>query len=564
MNYYEGYIVRIKDVFESTVNPLIEQPQHLSFPFQRSWQGQNSAVEDIINNERTVLCSHTGSGKSAVVLTTATELETSTLVIEPRKFLQTQLQNYNMPSLFVMFGRKEYSCCYARDASVAPCLNRYSKEDEDTGKSRVVFDVFQYVLNGCDKSYFSSEEANEHILGCNRCNALTKILFEAEKSFPCYNCQYIAALNHAKQTLLHNGILVVNSFNFYPYRDKANFIVIDEADEFFRTVTSSVMLNYVSLIEDTEEMLRLEHTAIESDIKKVRAKSEKTNEIYRLERKLERLQFFISNSDLCFSYHKKVKRHSDRIYVEMLPQYEHILQRLFNNESNGSSNNHRICLVTATPGSYDGMRINYEVPQRSLVLYTPIGKMTSTYIFQHHHEYLLENAYNFITYWFDMFQRLFGEKKCVVHCGNVSMHATTLYQYFTAEGKYEAILHEKGNLKGTVEDFINSDTAQFLLFTAGEYGFDLPFSLNFILKIPYENYDERIRALEKSLSEEEFKQFYEGSAILRTVQACGRVGRGSGEKSFGCSFILDSKFFELYRRYESVLPDWFKKRLVNL
>jgi len=159
-----------------------------------------------------------------------------------------------------------------------------------------------------------------------------------------------------------------------------------------------------------------------------------------------------------------------------------------------------------------------------------------------------------------MFQRLFGAKKCVVHTGNIQKHASALYDSFCAEGKYKAIIHEKGNLKGTVEDFISSKTAQFLLFTAGEYGFDLPFSLNFVLKMPYESYDERIRSLEKNLGEKQFKEFYELNALLRLVQACGRVGRGAN--AFGISYILDTKFFELYKKYNALLPEWFKKRLI--
>ena len=553
MNYYEHFLLIIQKAYDSNVNAVAESPQYASFPFKESWRGQQQAIQTILNSERSILSPPTGAGKSACFLTAATELATPTIVIEPMKFLQAQLSNYGVP-LYILYGRKEYQCNYSQTAASAPCLTRYSKENEDTGKNQVVFDVFQYQLNGCNKSYFSVEEASEHIVNCNRCNAFTKILFEEEKQFPCGNCEYILALNRAKQVLLRNGILVVNSFNFYPYRDKAKFIIVDEVDKFFETVTSGVILNYVSSIGNVEEMLRLEYTAIELELKKLREQSEQ-NKIYTAERKLERLQFFISNSDLCFSYHKKVKRHSDRIYVEMLPQYEHILQRLF------GDNNNRICLVSATPGSYDGVRINYEVPQRSLVLYTPIGKMTSTYVFQHHHEYLLENAYKFITYWFSMFSSLFGTKKVVVHCGNIGNFGASLKRSFDSGGKYEAILHERGNLKGTVETFLDDAQSQVLLVTSAEYGMDFKdIDLSFVLKVPYATHDERIRALEKTLGKEEFSEFYEWDAISRLIQASGRTARGAG--NFSTVFLMDSKFFELYRRYNNLIPDWFKKRLI--
>jgi len=203
------------------------------------------------------------------------------------------------------------------------------------------------------------------------------------------------------------------------------------------------------------------------------------------------------------------------------------------------------------------------VPQRSLVLYTPIGKMTSTYVFQHHHEYLLENAYKFITYWFDMFQRLFGAKKTVVHAGNIAKHATALYDFFNADGKYKAMLHEKGNLKGTIDSFLADSKSQILLVTASEYGLDLKDILvQFVLKIPYATYDDRARALERKLGKNKFKEWYDWDGVSRVIQGSGRISRGSGDR--GCTFLMDSKFFELYKRYRDKMPLWFLDRLVGV
>ena len=72
--------------------------------------------------------------------------------------------------------------------------------------------------------------------------------------------------------------------------------------------------------------------------------------------------------------------------------------------------------------------------------------------------------------------------------------------------------------------------------------------------------DERLRALERSIGKPAFNDWYSTDALNRLIQQCGRVGRGAN--SFGCTFILDSKFLTLYRKYKEKLPKWFIERLV--
>lgn len=70
-----------------------------------------------------------------------------------------------------------------------------------------------------------------------------------------------------------------------------------------------------------------------------------------------------------------------------------------------------------------------------------------------------------------------------------------------------------------------------------------------------------MRALEKKMGKPKFKKWYTTDAINRLVQQCGRVGRGYD--SFGCTFILDGKFKDVYRMYKGVFPLWFVDRLVG-
>ena len=124
---------------------------------------------------------------------------------------------------------------------------------------------------------------------------------------------------------------------------------------------------------------------------------------------------------------------------------------------------------------------------------------------------------------------------------------------------FETILHEQGRLKQTIEKFLEGD-AQFLLIVSGEYGLDFKdIDLQFVLKVPYAAMDERLKALEKEIGKPAFKEWYSLDAMNRLVQQCGRVGRGAND--FGVTFILDSKFLNLYDRYQDQLPEWFKERV---
>lgn len=199
--------------------------------------------------------------------------------------------------------------------------------------------------------------------------------------------------------------------------------------------------------------------------------------------------------------------------------------------------------------------IEYSVPQRTRILYTPIGLMTSRNVFTLGNEHLLEDAAKFISNMQMYFNLNFGSKKAIVHCGNIGRHAGGLSKYLN-----NTIIHEQGKLKETIERFLEGN-ATFLLVVSAEYGMDFKnIPLQFILKIPYAAKDERMNALEKAMGKKAFKEYYTMDALNRLVQQSGRVGRGAN--GFGITFILDSKFEQLYRKYKDKLPRWFLERLV--
>lgn len=204
-------------------------------------------------------------------------------------------------------------------------------------------------------------------------------------------------------------------------------------------------------------------------------------------------------------------------------------------------------------------QINYSVPMRTAIIYNPIGLMTSRNIYSCHNEYLLEMAADFIMDTYEVFNALYDTQKAVIHCGNIGKHGAIINE--TIKKTHTTIIHELGRLKETIEEFLDGDT-QFLLVVSAEYGVDLKdIDLQFVLKVPFAAMDERMRALEKTIGESEFKQFYTMDALNRLVQQCGRVGRGAD--GFGITFILDEKFWSLYRKYRRKLPQWFLDRIIR-
>ena len=289
---------------------------YASFPFDVAYEGQNEAIKTIMDEDRCLLCSHTGSGKSAVFLTAAHELELPTLIIEPRKFLQVQLANYFND--FVLFGKSEYKCYYADSAAHAPCVKTYTRDKQ---------------------KYFSVR------------NQYTGKI--EEKPYPCEGCEYYYARIEARKQLSEKGVLIVNMGNFWMWRDAAKFIIVDEADEFFRSISSGIGLYDVSTkdIDETDEnttinLLKKEIEGTENKIKFIDDKEvievRDAKKLNAIKNHLEKLLLFLQNKGECFYYTKKSTK---QVYVELQPdKISALVERLFSGK--------KLCLVSATPSAF--------------------------------------------------------------------------------------------------------------------------------------------------------------------------------------------------------------------
>ena len=348
------------------------------------------------------------------------------------------------------------------------------------------------------------------------------------------------------------GTVVCNFGNFWNLLQHCTNVVIDEADLFYKEISSPKRLYSATEEKDIKVMLQEELKAIATKLK-----SASTKQYYIYQNAILNIGFMLDNADICFTYKKRIinkrkKVDTEVFYVEINPANVNVLKdRLFAGK--------RIITVTATPTGFPEETITYTIPQRCAIYYTPVGKLTSKQLKQE--PWLIERAGETIETISSIFEGLYGSKKFVVHCGNLGTHASGLYGYLEKDPMHPRCeLHSAGDLMGTIDRFTASDK-RYLLVASAEYGADFTWcDCQFILKVPYATLDDRMKALERKIGKSAFNRWYTQDTINRMVQQSGRVGRGYD--SFGCTFILDSKFSEVYLQNKGNFPAWFRERMV--
>lgn len=371
----------------------VTREQFPRFPFDTMYQGQYDALVTLGKKEPVVLSSHTGSGKSAVFIAATTG--EPTIIIEPRKFLQKQMADYFIMSgtrYALLFGRSEYTCNYAYNAGVAPCLRKTK----------------------CTATYYKNE-CGGYSPTCDK-NPCNVFLAESEfHRYPCVVCDYFAAQKAAVDCLHASGTVICNFGNFRNLLTHCDNVVIDEADLFFREISNARVINTAtSEDDDIKGML----TAELADLDR-RMQTTATAQYYALKNAWYSIAFLLDNADLCFAYKRRnYKTKEEKIYVEINPDNVNILKdKIFANK--------RVIIVTATPGNFDLPAVVYTVPQRCGIFYQPQGKLTANELSKQ--PWLLDNAINnFITPVSNLFSAMYGSKKFVVHCGNLGQHAARL------------------------------------------------------------------------------------------------------------------------------------------
>jgi len=513
----------IYSVFTSNVEITQETPSFSSYPFSSARPGHNEAIREILENERTMLTSPTGTGKTAVYLTAAVEMDLKTVVISPRNGLQEEVSKYESgigKRIIHLFGRAK-ECPYKDERGNAPCSAKFKR----------------------GKDWF------------------VKINDEIQK-YPCVECPYDIRKNEILRLFeARECIPVLNQGNFWLLRRDAEFVIIDEADETLRAITDAVSVLGECNSDDPLEVLEwmLEVTQEEIEVLEKKLETERNEDTLQIlnkkldarQNRLRKIAFFRSYPpEKLITYRRK-----KTTCVEIVDDHASLVDRLFPSS--------RICIVTATPQEVRGFKeVNFTFPFRARVIYAPIGNLSNRNVWVQKHDDLLEKAVDVIMKTYDYTVKLTGMKKAPIHCGNLSRHGRRVYDLLISNGR-NAILMEEGRQRDFVNKFVN-ENYDFLCAVSIEYGYDWGFSpIQYILKVPYADLgDPRIQAIKRMFGKQKFNDWYNWDALSRVIQAAGRNARSPTD--FGITVILDSKFGDLYRKYEEKIPKWFKERIIWL
>jgi hypothetical protein len=501
---------------EADSHPPSLLPAPDTFPFKTIYPGQSDILNRIKPGESFCLCSHTGFGKTPIFLSLTRG--NPSIVIEPRKFLQAQTSKYFGD--FVLYGRSGYHCPLSQDASktaaMALCL---AKED-------------------CDGTSYHATCPNANSTCLNKPCKVFKVGTGFAK-YPCQKCDYNDAVMEATRRLRLGQTVICNFGNFFNLLKNAEVVVIDEADLFFREISAPMKMKYSSPKKDPADiktLLKMEITGLETDLKDAGFSKK-----YTAQNLLYSAQFLYAHADLCFSYQRK-----DAYFIEIDPRNTNILcKKLFKGK--------QVIIVSATPGAFDYPSYSASIHQRCGIFFAPVGNLTSRSLKEN--PYLMSTAAKAIAEISMYMELAYDADRVVIHCGNIGTHATALYKVLGAEDCY---LHEKGRLAESIDRYLASGK-KYLLVAAAEHGGDFGWcKLQFILKFPYPNLDERMNTLKRSMGPL-FSSWYAGEARTRVIQMAGRNVRGFND--FGITVCLDSKVHEDYQHNKEKYPEWFRERV---
>lgn len=463
----------------------------------------NKACELIKAGKDFILNPPTGYGKTHVFLIASRISGLRTVVVEPDRGLQNQLEEYGC---VVIKGKGNYSCNpYNLRADEAPC------------------------------SVMQKFECNEY-------------------------CEWKEAVENAKKTLEERKPVVVNFGNMY-WAENAELIVIDEfhkvLDELsnpveikFRDGDSSEIIDYNLLLAQE----RLEELYVKIESVKVGSKEylKLAREIIDLKEKVNRLYFIRDNI-----IHSIFYRKGSKFFVELdLVGVARYIDKRYAATK---------IWVSATPVNFKDMPVlttDYRVARKenAPIMYLPVAKLTTASLNKTEGD-LIELAADVICLIFEHYRSI--TKKAVIHTGNTKKHMKVA-DHLEKRG-YKVVKHERGRIEESISKF-KSGNYDFLAIAAADAGYDFSgpdIALQFILKIPYPNVaDPKWRAMEKQKGKEKADEEYELRTVNSILQICGRICRS--EDDVGVTVILDEKFEELFWKRREWFGKEFEERLYGL
>lgn len=517
LSYYHYYnLKRVRVTLLQEEWELVPESLKIYFPHEKARRGQIESVMKLfelsLQGERLIFEAPTGYGKTAVIVALAKlfeQVKIPTLIVEPQRGLQDQIQKYG---IYVLKGRKAYKCeVTGRTADVAPCLHpRYECENID-------------------------------------------------------RCEYKKAWREAHMRLEEGKCVCINHGLYYHFRERAKRVIFDEFHSICANLSQEIWLQSCEQeLETAEATVKFELSNRERELAEIEAyiesldPEEDREEFEKAVKKREklrslinRLRFFLRTG--CIVYTRK-KRSEKRVFAKL--------------EENVCANallRRGYIGVSATPPRLVSQDIriipaSYEVAtkENAPIVYLPIVKLTVREALLTGNSNIRLAAETFCAL-LTILREESEDEKFIVHCGNTHDHMQILREVLSK--KFKVLVHEKGKLDRTIREF-RERNYDVLLVAAADVGYDFfDYHYQFIFKLPYENRnDPEWKAIEKKYGKEEADKRYHQKLIDRIVQICGRICRG--REDWGITYILDSKFGELYERYRDFFPESFAKRLI--
>lgn len=458
-----------------------------------------------------IMVAPTGLGKTWVLLAYARARGLKSLIIEPEKGMESQLQHgYNVP---IIMGMQHYMCAAEKvPASVSGC--RVAGKDSPCSG------------------------------GCAWHDTVSTIITEINKFHP----------------------VAVNPGNFWTWIDKVGLVIVDEYHKVFSQLTSQHNIPSTVKDENAQDWLSEEVENLDSaqlglyaELKALKASGvdipKKMWQTYdAIQHELRWKKLFLDNFRHVLiydrnntKYMKLDKEGTINYFASLYPDKE-------------------IVFVSATPVKVSGAETietkeSVTTKVNAPIIYYPVGNLSANSISANPE--FLEVAASVIMDTYRHFRDNKATKKIIIHSGNTGMHGETISQLLRDNG-LKVMQHKKGALMETIEQFRKEDYDA-LVVASADAGYDFAgdvFGLQFILKVPYPTLGDEWVAVENKYGRSYRWELYADETISQIVQASGRICRGADD--VGITMILDEKFAKLYNSHLAKFPDSFKERLYDV
>lgn len=180
------------------------------------------------------------------------------------------------------------------------------------------------------------------------------------------------------------------------------------------------------------------------------------------------------------------------------------------------------------------------------VVYEPVGRMSYNN---------WDDNINDVINWLIEFTEKHSDEKIMVHCVSYKNLHTIVDAKEQGFFDIDIIYHESSEDRDEMlQVFKDADYPVMFLSPSMETGVDLPYDecrRQVIMKVPYLSLGDKQTKVRMKLD----KRWYLSQAIMRVVQAAGRIVRAKDD--YGVTYVIDECFADLVNYNRDMFPNWF-------